>query len=108
MKQIFTTMLVCMGLMACAGANYPAEANGHRQPNILILGLDEDRDSIPRKNRAFKRVVSELSTQLQKGGFRVYDETTLTLDNFSQDRVRRTQSEIIETVSYTHLRAHET
>ena len=96
MKQIFTTMLVCMGLMACAGANYPAEANGHRQPNILILGLDEDRDSIPRKNRAFKRVVSELSTQLQKGGFRVYDETTLTLDKFSQDRVRRTQSEIIE------------
>jgi hypothetical protein len=66
------------------------------QPNIIILGEDADKDTVPRNSRVFKRVLDALVNEMNNEGFNVYDETAVTLDNFGQGRVRRTDAEIID------------
>lgn len=66
------------------------------RPNLLIMGEDADKDTIPRDSRVFKRVLATLSNQLHDRGFNVYDETAVTLDNFVQGRKRRTDAELID------------
>ena len=94
MRTFITLIFASMALMACAGGNYPAAAAGG--PNLLIMGEDADPDSIPRKNRAFKRIMAALSNEFGDNGYKVYDETLITLENFKQGRIRRTDAEIID------------
>ena len=94
MRKHVTIVFLSMILMACAGGNYPATAASG--PNLLIMGEDADKDTIPRGHRAFKRVVAALSNEFIDSGFKVYDETAITLENFKQGRVRRTNAEIID------------
>lgn len=94
MRKFITLIFASMALMACAGGNYPAAAAGG--PNLLIMGEDADPDSIPRKNRAFKRIMAALSNEFGDNGYKVYDETLITLENFKQGRIRRTDAEIID------------
>ena len=94
MRKHVTIVFLSMILMVCAGGNYPATAaNG---PNLLIMGEDADKDTIPRGHRAFKRVVAALSSEFIDSGFKVYDEIAITIENFKQGRVRRTNAEIID------------
>ncbi|PCJ38681.1 MAG: hypothetical protein COA99_11445 [Moraxellaceae bacterium] len=72
------------------------QANAADRPNLLIMGEDADDNSIPRNHDAFTRVLNALSNQLHEGGFDVFDETAVTLDNFVQGRVRRTDAELID------------
>jgi hypothetical protein len=65
-------------------------------PNILILGEDADTDTVPRNSRIFRRALASIANQLNDAGFDVFDETAITLNEFSQDRVRRTDAEIID------------
>ena len=81
-------------LISCAGGSFPAQAA--ENPNLIILGDDADEDSVPRNSRVFKRVLAAVSNQLIDEGFKVFDETTVTLDEFAQGRVRRTDAEIID------------
>ena len=83
---IFTTFAIGFTVPAIAG----------EQPNILIMGEDADEDAIPRNNRVFKRVLNALANELDLEGFNVYDEVAVTLDDFTQGRVRRTDAEIID------------
>ena len=94
MRKFVTLIFATMALMACASGNYPATAASG--PNLLIMGEDADPDSIPRKNRAFKRVEAALSNEFGDNGFRVYEETLISLDNFKQGRIRRSDAEIID------------
>jgi hypothetical protein len=94
MRKFVTLIFATMALMACASGNYPATAASG--PNLLIMGEDADPDSIPRKSRAFKRVEAALSNEFGDNGFRVYDETLISLDNFKQGRIRRSDAEIID------------
>jgi len=69
---------------------------GADNPNILVMGQDDDEDAVPRNNQVFDRVVGSLSNQMHDYSFDVYDETAITLDNFEQGRTRRTDAELID------------
>ena len=66
------------------------------RPNILIMGEDADKDTVARNSQVFGRVLNALSNQLHDEGFDVFDETAVTLENFVQGRVRRTDAELID------------
>jgi len=65
------------------------------QPNILIMGEDADRDTVPRHSRVFNRVLNALVSELSNRGFKVYDETGVGLNMTNPGRVRRTDAELI-------------
>jgi hypothetical protein len=71
-------------------------AQAGEQPNIIIMGEDADKDTVPRNSRVYKRVLDALVNEMNDEGFNVYDETAVTLDDFAQGRVRRTDAEIID------------
>ena len=81
-------------LISCTNLSIPAIAA--EKPNIVIMGEDADKDTIPRNSRVFKRVLNALSNQLNEEGFDVFDETAISLGNFAQGRTRRTDVEIID------------
>ena len=64
------------------------------QPNILVMGEDADRDTIPRHSRVFNRVLNALISELQMKGFKVYDETAAGMNITNPGRVRRTDAEL--------------
>jgi hypothetical protein len=63
--------------------------------NLLIMMEDADRDSVPGDSRINKRIHSSISQQLNHITD-VYDETSITLNNFKQGRVRRTDAELLD------------
>ncbi len=38
-----------------------APAQAQTRPNLVVMGEDADEDSVPRGNRIFQRVITELS-----------------------------------------------
>ncbi len=69
-------------------------ASAGEQPNILVMGEDADRDTIPRHSRVFNRVLNALISELQMKGFKVYDETAAGMNITNPGRVRRTDAEL--------------
>ncbi|MEG3619781.1 hypothetical protein V5T82_15050 [Magnetovibrio sp. PR-2] len=92
-KAIMTAGAIAMGISSFAAI--PAAFAGE-QPNVMIMGEDADKDTVPRNSRVFKRVVDALANELHNEGFDVYDEVSLTMDDFAQGRTRRTDVEIID------------
>ena len=90
MKRLLSIFIVTLSL----GLLAPVQAADN--PNLLVMGEDADNDTVPRNSRVFKRVVGALANQMHDNSFDVYDETAITLDNFEQGRVRRTDAEIID------------
>ena len=85
-------------LLAAALAFLPGLAtavHAGEQPNVLVMGEDDDPDTVPRNHRVFDRVVQALSSELSQMGFRVYDETAVSLDVTRQGRIRRSDAELI-------------
>lgn len=74
-------------------ATLPAAAG--EQPNLMIVGEDADRDTVPRHNRVFNRVLRAISHQMQMKGFKVYDETALSMRFTNAGRTRRSDAELI-------------
>ena len=64
--------------------------------NIIIIGNDGDRETIARINPAIKNIIEMASRSLVQAGFKVYDETLILMDNFTQGNSRRTEVEIFE------------
>jgi hypothetical protein len=90
--SLFPLLLIGMIAIGCA----PLPAYAVDSPNLMIMGEDADKDTVPRKSRVFRRVLDQLSNMLHDEGFDVYDETAVTLENFEQGRSRRTDAEIID------------
>ena len=88
--------IVFSGLFLVSCASYPTSSNAAEKPNILIMGEDTDKDTVPRKSRVFNRVLDALSNELHNEGFNVYDEVAVTVDDFTQGRTRRSDAEIID------------
>ncbi|NCC23880.1 MAG: hypothetical protein EOM25_01580 [Deltaproteobacteria bacterium] len=65
-------------------------------PRVMIVGEDDDPDTIPRDSRVFKRVLESISNQLIDEGFTVKDETAMTVGTHVQGRVRRADAEVIQ------------
>ncbi len=80
-----------------AGAACATEGARHgASVNVLVMGEDHDRDSVPRSSRVVRRVIDMLSDQLTAEGFSVYDETAIGLGEFAHGRIRRSDLELIE------------
>jgi hypothetical protein len=92
MSRIFVTLSFLL-LSACAPFTGVALADS---PNILIMAEDADADGVPRQSRISTRVLNAVVTQMVQEGFKVYDETALTLDTHKQGRSRRTDAELID------------
>jgi hypothetical protein len=69
-------------------------------PNVMIVGEDADKDTLPRFNRNFNRILRAVADRLIARGFKVYDETLLTMDILPQGGVRRELPELLETARY--------
>ena len=96
MSRILSALASATFLMSFAAAPSPSVAA--QDPNIMIMGEDADRDTIPCHSRVFKSVVGAVVNQLNEQGFKVFDETAVTMDNFVQGRCRRTNAELIDIV----------
>ncbi len=97
MSRIVGAILFCMaGLM-------PIAAYAEDRANILVMGEDADERGatldtvvVARDTRVFKQVLEAISDSLAQDGFDVYDERAVTLDNFKQNRVGRTEAELLD------------
>lgn len=87
--------LMAVAASAFAIAYTPNIASAGEQPNILIMGEDADLDTVPRDSRIFNRVLRALSSELEVVGFRVYDETAVSMGITNPNRVRRDDAELI-------------
>ena len=96
MNRLLLVLLAGFAVVSCATAASVGPVDAADAPNLLIMGEDADQDTVPRNSRVFKRVVDALSNQLSEQGFDVYDETAVTLGDFSQGRARRSDAEIID------------
>jgi len=91
----FNAILGAIALLFGLAAQ-PLPAAAADAPNILIMAEDADAESVPRKSRISTRILNAVVTQLDTGGFKVYDETAVTLDTHKQGRSRRTDAELID------------
>lgn len=91
LKTWASVAVVTAAVLGAAAPGFAAD-----KPNLLIMGEDADEDTVPRDSRVFKRVLAALSNQMFDEGFDIFDETAVTLDNFEQGRVRRTDAELID------------
>lgn len=98
MKTLMKTTTLRLGLLAgfVLGSFAPLTAKAAELPYLLIMGEDNDLDSVPRDSRVFRRVQNEIANALNNDGFDVIDETAASLDNFSQSRTRRSDAELID------------
>ena len=81
-------------VLALWGSGLPT-AKAADQPNVLVMGEDADEDTVPRHSRIFNRVNDALRSRMMELGFRVYNETAMTMNITNPGRVRRTDAELI-------------
>lgn len=89
-KSLAFTLMIAISAMGCAPM-----AVAEQQPNLLIMGEDADQDSVARNSRIFNRVSRALEAEFQAEGFKVFDETAVSLSITDPQRVRRTDAELI-------------
>ena len=92
----FISYMGAVVIALTASSLFVSSATAADKPNLLIMGEDADKDTVPRNSRVFKRVLAAVTDQMNQVGFDVYDETAVTLDNFKQGRTRRTDAELID------------
>lgn len=91
------TFSLLAGLSAALLAPVFQASAAETQPlNILIMGEDADKDSVPRGNRVFNRVISAMNEELNVKGYQVFDETAVAMNINKAHRVRRRDSELID------------
>lgn len=86
----FLAMLAVAGVVDTATPVFAGE-----QPNLLIMGEDADNDTVPRNSRVFNQVLNALAGEMQVKGFKVYDETAVSMGITDPGRVRRTDAEVL-------------
>ena len=93
--KIFSVLSI-VSILAIFCVALPDTGFAGDMPNLLIVGEDYDKDTIPRDSRIFKRVLDAISNEISDQGFDVFDETAITLGEYVQGRVRRNDAEIID------------
>ena len=71
-------------------------AQAANNANVLVIGNDANAGSISRDNPAFISIIGALANNMHENNFDVYDETAITLDGFEQNRLHRSDAEIID------------
>ncbi|MDV2985949.1 UNVERIFIED_CONTAM: hypothetical protein Q9R58_16675 [Methylobacteriaceae bacterium AG10] len=88
--------LATLALIGGSLLGLAAPVQAQTRPNIVVMGEDADEDSVPRGNRIFQRVITELSETMNLRGYNVYDETAVAMGITQANRVRRRDAELIE------------
>jgi hypothetical protein len=88
--------VIYSALFAVLIASFSTTLFAGDNPNLLVMGEDADKDTVPRNSRVFKRVLDALNEEMHNAGFNMFDETAVTLGDFAQGRSRRTDAEIID------------
>ena len=88
--------LTTAALVFLSASVFAAPSLGGDRPNLIVVGEDADRESLPRNSSVAKAVLEQLGQQLHDSGFAIYDETAVTLGAFAQGRSRRTDAEVID------------
>lgn len=90
-----TKLPVC-GLVLLLLATLPPAVVAADGPNVLVMGEDADKDTVPCSSRVHQRALDALSDQIAAEGFKVFGETTVTHEAFAQGRCRRGDAELID------------
>src|SRR5262245_34975029 len=85
---------ILLALASLAGGPHAAALAADR-PNLMIVGEDADRDSVPRGSRIFNRVLAALTSDMIEQGYQVYDETAGSMQFTRPGKVRRTDAELV-------------
>lgn len=92
--------LIALAVMWCLA---PLAAQAVEKPNVLVMGLDAQEQGagtqigiVARDTRVFTQVMQAIGIELERQGFDVFDERIVTLDSFKQNRVGRTEAELLD------------
>jgi hypothetical protein len=88
MRRFAFVLLALFGLSACAGqGNYGSHT-------VLVMGEDQDSESVSRSSRVHSRALNEIADELSSSGFHVFDETAVT--SSSSGHSRRSSADLID------------
>jgi hypothetical protein len=103
MNCTFVVAALSMAVVSCTvlPAKSYAQVNANiihirETPNIIVMGEDTNKNSIPRNSRVHRRAMNAISDQLSKLNLNVFNEVVVSLENFMQGRTRRTDAELID------------
>lgn len=88
----FLTILMALGLML----GLVSHAAAVQPLNMIVMGEDNDADSVPRTHRVFNRVQRAIMESLNIEGYQVYDETAVSMDVTDTSRIGRSDAELID------------
>ncbi|MBV5265200.1 hypothetical protein [Pinisolibacter aquiterrae] len=91
LKTAATALAIGLAVMSLPGGKVLAG----EQPNLLVVGEDADEDTVPRNSRVFNRVLQAIQSEMGQLGFRVYDETAVSMGITNPGRIRRVDAEVI-------------
>lgn len=94
LRPLCTTLILTLML-----ALQTARADPARPVNVLIVTEDFNRDTIPRDNRIYDRVIAALQESLNVRGFQVYEETGISAGITAPHQARRRDEELFELAS---------
>ena len=89
------TKLLTAGFAVAATMGASSAMAQNIRPNVLIMTEDADKDTVPRNNRMMKRVYDEFNDAMMRKGFRVYNETAVSMDIVKPQGVRREDTELL-------------
>ena len=81
---------------ACATTGADHDRNVGTNIPVLVMGEDEDPNTVKRSSDIFKRVNAELKGAMQRHGFRMIDEESVAVDLGWEITERRPKTELIE------------
>lgn len=87
--------LLAAGFAVAATMSATGAMAQNTSPNVLVMTEDADKDTVPRNNRMMKRVYDEFNHSLMRKGFRVYNETAVSMAIVKPHGVRREDTELI-------------
>ena len=88
-------------LLAAAACIVPATVVHAQQTlniPVLVMGEDEDPNTVVRSSDIFKRVIAELRGSMQRHGFRMIDEESVAVDLGWTISDRRSKMDLLETI----------
>ena len=92
-------------LTACASVSYPAHAQSQNNIPVIVMGEDEDPNSVGRKSDIFKQVLAELKDSMLRYGFRIRDEEMIAVDLGWKIVERRPKTELVEAAKLANQEA---
>ena len=89
--RVLLLVIFSILLSACAGGNRSVEP-----VNVMVLVDDSSGEALPSNHQGVKRLISQLSSGLHDAGINVYDNSALSLDDFSQYRSSMDKAALID------------